>query len=215
MGSWLSGRHPLYPSDDLSDCIVLDAASLQGGRCWWKAPRYKSGAHQGLVEVSGISRSGRTGILRLKIWRRETSSLTATTQEIPLQAIDAPFGGLRWYFVCPSSRRLSLKLYLPAGCIEFASRRAYNLAYQVGRENDMDRAHRKLGALFAKLGLRYDGPETAFARRPKGMHRRTFARIELEIAAAEERLEKAYQAGLTRISRRLEKLGGSLSLGGQ
>lgn len=206
MGSWLSGRHPLYPSDDLSDCIVLDAASIQRGRRWWTAPRFKSGAAQNLVEVVGISRSNRGGCIRLRISGCKDSQSTATLQEIRLRAVPAQFGGFRWYFECPATMRRQVKLYLPAGCNGFASRKAYSLAYQVGRENGVDRAHRKLGHLYSKLGLSYDGPDSALARRPKGMHTKTFERIARQIEEAENRLETAFQDGLEIISARSARI---------
>jgi hypothetical protein len=39
-----------------------------------------------------------------------------------------PFGGLRWWFVCPHLNRRVRKLYLPLGGRHFWSRRAYELA---------------------------------------------------------------------------------------
>jgi hypothetical protein len=48
---------------------------------------------------------------------------------IYLVASRPPFGGLRWWFVCPRSRRRVRMLHLPLGAHRFACRRAYRLAY--------------------------------------------------------------------------------------
>jgi len=44
-----------------------------------------------------------------------------------------PFGGQRWWFICPRTGRRTAKLYLPDGALTFASRQAYRLAYQCQR----------------------------------------------------------------------------------
>ena len=54
-----------------------------------------------------------------------------------------PFGGLRWWFVCPHLNRRVRKLYLPLGGRHFWSRRAYELAYASQRETKYDRALRR------------------------------------------------------------------------
>jgi hypothetical protein len=54
-----------------------------------------------------------------------------------------PFGGLRWWFVCPRENRRVRKLHLPLGGRHFWSRRAYELAYASQRETKYDRALRR------------------------------------------------------------------------
>lgn len=44
-----------------------------------------------------------------------------------------PFGGLRWWFVCPQLNRRVRKLYLPLGGRHFWSRRAYELRLMMRR----------------------------------------------------------------------------------
>jgi hypothetical protein len=64
-----------------------------------------------------------------------------------------PFGGLRWWFVCPHLNRRVRKLYLPLGGRHFWSRRAYELAYRSQRETKYDRALRRARKLRLRLGV--------------------------------------------------------------
>ena len=43
---------------------------------------------------------------------------------IQLETTAQPFGGRRWWFVCPRTGRRATKLYLPNGAFTFASRQA-------------------------------------------------------------------------------------------
>jgi hypothetical protein len=53
-----------------------------------------------------------------------------------------PFEGLRWWFVCPRTRRRVRMLHLPLGARRFARRRAYRLVYSSQCGTAIDRAHR-------------------------------------------------------------------------
>src|ERR1700690_1949778 len=46
---------------------------------------------------------------------------------ISLETTPQPFGGRRWWFVCPRTGRRAGKLYLPNGAFIFAARQAYRL----------------------------------------------------------------------------------------
>src|SRR5262249_11456949 len=50
-----------------------------------------------------------------------------------------PFGGLRWWFLCPRLNHRVRKLYLPLGGRHFRSRQAYGLVYPSQRETVYDR----------------------------------------------------------------------------
>jgi hypothetical protein len=71
---------------------------------------------------------------------------------IQLETTPQPFGGRRWWFVCPRTGRRVAKLYLPSGAFTFASRQAYRLAYRSQRETPYDRALRRGFKLRGKLG---------------------------------------------------------------
>jgi hypothetical protein len=63
-----------------------------------------------------------------------TGEPLAIDDKIFLATSRPPFGGLRWWFVCPYLNRRVRKLYLPLGGRHFWSRRAYELAYASQRE---------------------------------------------------------------------------------
>lgn len=207
MGSWLSGRPAKYPSDDLSGCLPLDVAWLH--RAWRPSSLFIaqsfSGAQHGHFEIWNVQRAEGVGQFRIEVRRRTKSgAYEALTQIIRMEATACNFGGERWYFVCPHTGRRCLKLFLPPNQKRFLSRGAYRLAYQVGRENGLDRAHRRLGKIFSRLKLPYDGPDLAYPLRPKGMHAKTFKRLERQAEQGLQRLELAYDAGLKRINAALE-----------
>lgn len=88
------------------------------------------------------------------------------------------YGGLRWWFECPHTRRRVAKLCLPLGGWQFWSTRAYDLAYQSQREQQHERTLRKLQSIRTALG----GPEYTnlmlpFPPKPKGMWWRTYERL--------------------------------------
>jgi len=86
------------------------------------------------------------------------------------------FGGKRWWMICPYRGVRVGKLYLPEGGDRFASRQAWRLGYQSQRIADRDRPFEALFRIQKRLGCQvgWDQP----IDRPKGMWRRTYARIE-------------------------------------
>src|SRR4051794_38683985 len=80
----------------------------------------------------------------IRLYWTETDRWTGEKQQreqwIELESKAQPFGGRRWWFVCPRRGDLVWKVHLPAGTSTFASRRAYRLAYQSQRESPRDRA---------------------------------------------------------------------------
>jgi len=73
------------------------------------------------------------------------------------------------------------KLYLPLGALRFSSRHDHRLAHQSQRESPSDRATSRTFKLRRRLGSA--GGIGQSIRKPKGMHRKTFAR---EIAKVED-----------------------------
>jgi len=85
---------------------------------------------------------------------------------IQLETTPQPFGGRRWWFVCPQTGGRAAKLYLPNGAFTFASRRAYRLAYACRREPAHYRALRRAFKLRGKLGA--EGGIGDYVRNPSG-----------------------------------------------
>jgi hypothetical protein len=128
-----------------------------------------SGAPRG--RISFVSRLDARGG-----WLRLLYSVDGKPQDytIPLTTTPQPFGGCRWWFVCPSTRGRVCKLYLPPGAARFASRRAYRLGYRCQRETPADRALSREFKLRRQLGC-----EHSEIRKPRWMRWATFDR-ELE-----------------------------------
>jgi hypothetical protein len=98
-----------------------------------------------------------------------------------------PFGGRRWWFVCPRTGHRATRLHLPSGADTFACRKAYRLAYRSQRQTPPDRALSRALALRQKLGA--DGGVGDYVAKPKGMHRCTFERAMKRIDRAENIVE--------------------------
>jgi hypothetical protein len=118
---------------------------------------------------------------------------------IQLETTPQPFGGRRWWFVCPQTGVRAAKLYLPNGAFTFASRRAYRLTYACQREPVHYRALRRAFKLRGKLGA--EGGIGDYVRKPKWMRGRTFERTMARIDEAEEVVEAHTVLLLDRLKR--------------
>jgi hypothetical protein len=122
-----------------------------------------------------------------------TDEPLAIDDKIFLATSRPPFGGLRWWFVCPQLNRRVRKLYLPLGGRHFWSRRAYELAYASQRETKFDRALRRARKLRLRLGG--DSADDECPDKPPRMRWATYNRLMDRLAAADavtdERLKRA------------------------
>lgn len=99
------------------------------------------------------------------------------------------FGGLRWWFICPSNGSRVAKLHSPPGGDIFASRTAYNLAYQTQHESPVFRCLTRAQNLRQSLGGSTCISDS-YPGKPKGMHWKTYwKRI--------DQIEKAEQTSLS------------------
>ena len=119
---------------------------------------------------------------------------------VELATTPQPFGGRRWWFVCPRTGRRAAKLYLPNGAFTFASRQAYRLAYRSQRETAHDRALRRAFKLRGRLGGH--GGIGDYIAKPKWMRWPTYERRLEEIAAAEEVVDAHLVAFVQKLERR-------------
>jgi hypothetical protein len=94
-----------------------------------------------------------------------------------------PFGGLRWWFLCPHLNRRVRNLYLPLGGRHFWSRRAYELAYASQRETKFDRALRRARKLRLRLGG--DPADDEYPDKPPRMRWATYNRLMDRLVAAD------------------------------
>ena len=130
------------------------------------------GEESGYVQLRWTSTNLRSGEKRQ---RENRITLTTSPQ---------PFGGRRWFFICPRTGENAKKLHLPSGADTFASRKAYRLGYRSQRESPRDRSLSRAFALRGKIGG--EGGIGDYIAKPKGMHAHTFERAMEKIYAAEE-----------------------------
>jgi hypothetical protein len=123
-------------------------------------------------------------------------------QEYRVSLVTTPcqFGGLRWWWICPATRRRVQKLYLSNGGYRFLSRGpgANMLAYASQRHGAIDRCHARSRKLYRRLGAEYSGPlDDRWRPRPKGMHWQTYNaicdRLERESSCLNRGLEVAVE----------------------
>ncbi len=129
---------------------------------------------------------GETGRMRLR-WTstdHRTGEKRECENHIKLTTRPQPFGGRRWWFICPRTGRLASRLHLPDGAYNFACRVAYQLGYLSQRQTPRDRALSHAYALRQRLGN--NGVIGEYIFKPKGMHWRTFERLVTRIRKAED-----------------------------
>jgi hypothetical protein len=192
MGGYRSGRSGGRPTVESS--LTLDLQRL------FKTGWLKAGARtSGLLKWTWVSTGEETASIGFEsdlgeeigyVQLRWTSTNQRSGEKhrrenrIALTTSPQPFGGRRWFFVCPRTSENVTKLHLPSGADTFASRKAYRLGYRSQRESPRDRSLSRAFALRAKIG----GKGGIYTRieKPKGMHARTFKRALQRIYAAEE-----------------------------
>jgi hypothetical protein len=145
------------------------------------------GQEAGYVQLRWTSTNQRSGE---KSQRENHITLTTSPQ---------PFGGRRWFFICPRTGQNAKKLHLPSGADTFASRKAYRLGYQSQRESPRDRSSSRAFALRGKIGGK--GGIGDYIAKPKGMHARTFKRAMEKVYAAEEIVDAHAALLLDRVKR--------------
>ena len=107
--------------------------------------------------------------------------------EIPVVATRCNYGGVRHWFLCPAQtcNRRCKKLYLYPGKV-FVCRECLKLAYTSQNRCQLDRIICKKWDLVDKLG----GGSDFIMNKPKGMHHKTFNRIQKEIWRLHELAEQ-------------------------
>lgn len=152
MGGYGSGR-----SSDrctVESCLVLSADRLTRDK-FLRPEAHKAGT----LTWTRTSTSEKVATLG---WKAETTTeagrlrlhytLTGSEEEVDycvrLTTTPLPWGGVRWWFLCPldGCRRRVGKLYLPPGGRYFGCRKCYELVYASSRE-----AH-KYDGLYMRIG---------------------------------------------------------------
>ncbi len=179
MGGKGSGRgYGLFNNKTLDDCCDLDINQMM-----------QTGAVQEQSFKSGIWTwfDGETGRATSKIgYICDTTSEHDSYLELFYQCANngenvnyrvkvirtyPPYGGVRFWFICPVTGKRVGKLYLMPSDNRFLSRHAGNLCYETQVLDPIYRAMNRKWKLMDKV----DGRN--YPERPKGMHHRTFENI--------------------------------------
>ena len=116
----------------------------------------------------------------------------AIDETITLQRLPQPFGGYRWYFLCPTANRRCQVLYLPLGASRFRSRwgfRSPRLQYKSQRLSPPWRQKHRAERIARQVlnrgpaEFRQEFADYDFPPKPPGMRWRTYNRLD-ELAQA-------------------------------
>ena len=171
-------------------CLTLNMTTLRkqgmlvcGRRTGWVSWSYPAigtliperliGAVSYEVETTGME--GRVRLTQVMRVDPFGNPIEQSQQTIRLEATVPPFGGLRWWFVCPLSGRLVSKLHLPQGRERFGSQAAYRLGYASQREDAHARACRRARRVRSKIGGSVNLSDR-LPHKPKWMRWRTYER---------------------------------------
>jgi hypothetical protein len=182
MGGYGSGRQGGRPIAE--NCLKIDLAWMlrkglavtggcRSGQLRWSC----NGKPHGDISYSCDMTDPERGELVLRF----TSGASRGDPEDHVQRIRLSYtvpklGGKRWWMHCPANGARVGKLYVPPGGDIFASRRAWRIGYHSQRIPDREKPFEALFRLQRRLGCT-EGWEAPI-RRPKGMHHRTFAKLE-------------------------------------
>ena len=186
MGSGRSGGRPTVESAlsiDIGQMFRLGIFRRGGDRnCCWKWTDDYTGATA--AEVVMCTRLSDEEDPHVRLIHRESQATTADYR-IDLKSSVQPYGGVRWWFICPITGMRVAKLRLPRGAIQFASRQAYCLGYYTQRASPRDRAIRRMHKMRKRLNLG-PGLQGEFEK-PSRMRWETFDREVAKLNAMEAR----------------------------
>jgi hypothetical protein len=195
MGGYGSGRSGGRPT--VEDSLTLGlrpllekgslkpGASVAGTMSWTKAGTNREIASIGFE--SHLSADGGYLEIHWTSTNRRTGETRQCKNRISLKTRPQPFGGRRWFFVCPTTGESVTKLHLPPAAFDFACRKAHQLGYRSQRETPLDRSISRAFAQRRKIGG--EGGIGDYIPKPRGMHRRTFERALERVNEAEEIVE--------------------------
>lgn len=183
MGGYGSGRFGGRPTADASRKVDLAWMMRSGlavigrettGTLRWHCGGDPAGSisYRALLNEPGHER------LVLTYTRDTGGEQESVLQTVHMTFTNPNFGGKRWWMICPYRGHRVAKLYMPPGGDRFASRKAWQLAYHSQRIAARDRPFEALFRLQKRLGCPQGWEQPI--RRPKGMHHRTFDRLEEE-----------------------------------
>ncbi len=204
MGGWGSGRYGGRPTAEGCSAHVLTTAFLH--RCKVRYGQFAISApteHERLALGFTLdTRDRHYSFIELE-HEPFTDEESALRYRVELVTTQPPFGGIRWWFLCPRTGRRVSKLFLPRGGRQFLSRQAYRLGYACQRIDASDRIHMRARRLHRALGGEgnwMDGPPD----KPKWMRWGTYERKVDRLEALHRRLDRHWLPRLTKFLQRYE-----------
>ena len=207
MGSYSSGPRKIRPSLDdglrLSlSMLVRDGAIKSNhhasGELTWRSKRDdRVTAAIGYIVQTGDA----DGILRLRYRTtlRGSGTVVPSDYALRLVATPQPFGGLRWWVLCPETGSRCVVLYIPPGRTRFVSQRACRGSYRSQRITDRDRAMELAQGINMAMGGNGNLFD-AFPDRPPRMWQSTYERKRERAERAKGKSLAALGAWLDRTS---------------
>jgi hypothetical protein len=130
----------------------LVPGQIQSGHLRWTWPNTRKPVCQIEYLVTLGENTGSLRLSSISLFDRFGRPARLEGQTIHLVTTTPPYGGRRWWFLCPSTGRRMMKLHLPYGASAFASRQAYSLGYAVQREGASARARRRARKARGRIG---------------------------------------------------------------
>ena len=146
MGGFGSGRRSNRPTTD--DCLRINLSNLKQlgmlqRQCMTRREQVWSQYGQTIAQLTLV-----TDVHCLQSSPRLTITGHAFGKAIncvvELDEYALPYGGERWYALCPRTGRMCTALVLPPGQTHFASVQGWNVAYGSQRECPIHRGHRAI-----------------------------------------------------------------------
>lgn len=142
-----------FPAIDLR--VLKRAGLLRVGQCTYTTLNWRNQALKALSARIFVDLSD-TNDASIRIVASGTDG--AMAQRAAINCIPCPYGGTRFYFLCPLNGKRCEQLFLVDGT--FASRKAHGLTYSSQSEDDLTRGRRKIRKLHrqAEGDFRYARP---------------------------------------------------------
>lgn len=155
MGGFGSGarRDPARAKRRIEDCLLaIDSVELARAGIFERdgEGELQIGVHSVALKIERAPKPS----LELAFTLSGDGATHGIRQVIPLTTTRPPFGGRRWWLVCPACGRLSGKLYLPVGANGFACRLCHDLIHTSAQAHDdriykLRRDPRRLAAILS------------------------------------------------------------------
>ena len=120
-----------------------------------------------------------------------------------------PFGGLRWWYVCPNCGSVRSTLYLPFrfGGRAWRCRRCYDLRYKTQRADLRARAEIRMQRVSQRVTQPWEFWDESLPPKPKRMHGTTYVRHQARWQRAADVVESAYCLRILRFLNAMDRKG--------